>query len=231
MSHILTRNDFIDDARKIGCSIAAIRAVAEVESAGVGFDSKGQPKTLFEGHLFYRYTKGKFAATHPSLCYKTWTKVHYGKTRALEWARLQQALTLDRKAALLSTSWGTFQILGSNFAKCGYTDVETFVGDMFTDANTHLSMFTEFVLDSRLDDELRDLRFADFARIYNGPAYKSNAYDTKMLAAYKKYQREEDSLAAVPQEPPPEDIFWQPLEEPQPGSFAELSSGEVDIIV
>jgi hypothetical protein len=92
-------------------------------------------------------------------------------------------------------------------------------------------MFTEFVLDSRLDDELRDLRFADFARIYNGPAYKSNAYDTKMLAAYKKYQREEDSLAAVPQESPPEDIFWQPLEEPQPGSFAELSSGEVDIIL
>ena len=67
MSHILTRNDFIDDARKIGCSIAAIRAVAEVESAGAGFDSKGQPKTLFEGHLFYRYTKGKFATTHPPL--------------------------------------------------------------------------------------------------------------------------------------------------------------------
>jgi deoxycytidine triphosphate deaminase len=101
---------------------------------------------------------------------------------------------------------------------------------MFTDANTHLSMFTEFVLDSRLDDELRELRFADFARIYNGPAYRSNAYDTKMLAAYKKYQKEEDSLVQE-DEPESEDIFWQPVEDPQPGSFAALSAEQIDIIV
>lgn len=215
MPSALVPEDFIDDAAKIGCSVAAIRAVAEVESSGSGFDSKGRPKTLLEGHLFYKYTKGAYAKQYPSICYPTWTKRYYGKTRDQEWARLQQAIKLNRKAALLSTSWGTFQILGANYAACGYTDVEDFVLDMHKDSNKHLEIFTEFVIHSGLADELRDLRFADFARIYNGPSYRANAYDAKMLAAYNKFKEEE----------PTYNNFWQPLDEfPTDASVTQLAS-------
>lgn len=225
MGYVLSRADFVDDARKIGCSVAAIRAVAEVESAGSGFDKNLRPKTLFEGHLFYKFTKGKFAQSHPDLCYPSYTKKFYGKTREQEYNRLQRAVALDKNAAYLSTSWGTFQILGMNYAVCGCSTVEEFVQIMHKDANAHLELFTEFIINSRLDDELRELRWADFARIYNGPAYKTNAYDKKMANAYLKYVKEdtpdlkaEDETSVV--------SFWNPPEEvapAEPGSFADLS--------
>ncbi len=209
-NRILSRDDFLDDAHKIGCSVAAIRAVAEVESAGAGFDSLGRPKTLFEGHIFYKLTRGKFASSHPSLCYPRWTKQYYGKTRDAEFARLQQAISLDRNAALMSASWGTFQIMGGNYAICGFSNVEDFVAAQCLDANSHLTCFTEFVLDRGLADELRDLRWADFARIYNGASFKLNNYDVKMARAYAKFSAEEDELAKI--EEASTESYWQPVE-------------------
>ena len=209
-NRVLSRDDFLDDADKIGCSVAAIRAVAEVESAGSGFDSLGRPKTLFEGHIFYKLTKGRFASSYPSICYPRWTKQYYGKTRDAEFARLQQAISLDRNAALMSASWGTFQIMGGNYAICGFSNVEDFVSAHHTDANSHLQCFTEFVLDRGLSDELRDLRWADFARIYNGASFKLNNYDLKMAKAYSKFAAEEEELAKV--EVASTDSYWQPVE-------------------
>jgi hypothetical protein len=208
-TRVLTRDDFLDDASKIGCNVAAIRAVAEVESSGSGFDLLGRPKTLFEGHIFYKLTKGKFAASHPSICYPKWTRQFYGKTRDAEWARLQLAISLDRNAALMSASWGTFQIMGSNYAICGFASLEEFVQAQYSDANTHLQCFTEFVLDRGLSDELRDLRWADFARIYNGASYRLNNYDIKMSKAYSKFIAEEEALSKQEAE---STSYWQPVE-------------------
>lgn len=219
-SRILARDDFLDDANKIGCSVAAIRAVAEVESAGSGFDYLGRPKTLFEGHIFYKLTKGRFAVSHPSLCYPKWTKQFYGKTRDAEFARLQLAMNLDRKSALMSASWGTFQIMGNNFATCGFSSIEEFVEAQHTDANTHLACFTEFVMDRGLADELIDLRWTDFARIYNGASFKLNNYDVKIAKAYDKFSKEEELLATSESE-----SYWQPMEEYS--SFTSTTSQEV----
>ncbi|MFY8047897.1 MAG: N-acetylmuramidase domain-containing protein, partial [Erythrobacter sp.] len=55
------------------------------------------------------------------------------------------------------------------------------------EAREHLDMFVQFILVNDLDDELRDRRWADFARIYNGPGYAANRYDVKMAAAYAKH--------------------------------------------
>ncbi|WP_235862917.1 N-acetylmuramidase domain-containing protein [Vibrio ruber] len=55
--------------------------------------------------------------------------VHRGKK---EYKRLQQALTLEREAALKSTSYRRYQIMGFNHQSAGYDDVESFVrGDVF----------------------------------------------------------------------------------------------------
>jgi len=48
-----------------------------------------------------------------------------------------------------------------------------------------LDAFVQFVKNAGLDDELRRLDWAGFARGYNGPAYKANHYDEKLAAAYQ----------------------------------------------
>lgn len=186
----LTREDFIDDAAQIGCEVEAIMAVAAVESRGGGFDPEGFPKTLFEGHWFHKLTKGKYDQTHPHLSYPRWTRKWYGKSWREEKERLAEAVQLDRNAALQSASWGMFQIMGFNHGRCGFKTVQQFVNAMCRDENTQLEVFTMYIINSGLADELRDRRWADFARLYNGPSYHINKYDTKLATAYEKYKRQ-----------------------------------------
>ena len=56
----INEKDFKDAATKIGCSVAAIKAVAEVESKQSGFDEKDQPVILFERHVFSAKTNHLF---------------------------------------------------------------------------------------------------------------------------------------------------------------------------
>jgi hypothetical protein len=184
----LTREDFIDDSKRIGCDVACIQAVASVESSGGGFNPDGSPKTLFEGHWFHRYTKGIYAASHPDLSYPKWTKQFYGKTWQAELDRLNRAISLDRHSALMSASWGMFQVMGFNFAICGYKSVEDFYEDMCKDENAQLGAFTSYVINSGLSDELQKLDWDGFAYRYNGPEYKKNRYAEKLSAAYSKFK-------------------------------------------
>lgn len=191
--YTLEMAEFAAAAKHLGCSLPAVQAVTEVESSGSGFLSNGKVKLLFEGHIFWKYTKGRFETSHPSLCYKKWTKDFYTRGAnadirgAGELARLSQAMELNRTAALMSASYGMFQIMGFNFALCGYTSVDLFYDAMRFSADKQLGAFCDYVAHTSLTDELRDRRWADFARKYNGPEYKKNNYDGKLAAAYHKH--------------------------------------------
>lgn len=182
-------------AADLGCSLPALQAVVEVESAGRGFLSDGRPKILFEGHVFWKYTKGRYETSHPDICYQKWTKEHYSRGPNAdvrgdgELIRLALAMQLNRTAALMSASYGAFQIMGFNFALCGYTDVRAFYDAMCLSAEKQLMAFCEYIKQVGLADELKDLRWADFARKYNGPLFAKNAYDLKLAAAYAKRVR------------------------------------------
>lgn len=185
----LKREDFLDDASVLSCEVEAIMAVANVESSGSGFCPDDFPKTLFEGHHFHKLTHGAFDKVAPNISYRNWTKQFYGRTWMAERQRLNDAIQLNRNCALMSASWGMFQIMGSNFAICGYKSVQAFVNAMCKDHNTQLQAFTAYVTERGLADELRDLRWADFARLYNGPSYAVNQYDVKMAAEYARLKR------------------------------------------
>lgn len=187
MPDALQDEDYRFAATLLGCEYAALRAVAEVESPKGPFNQDGSPTTLFEGHKFHAYTRGKYDLTHPHLSYPTWTRKHYGRTWQAEQARLREAEALNRRAAWLSTSWGQFQIMGFNHAACGFMTVEQFVRAMHESAKAQLAAFVEYIRTRGLADELRDRRWADFARLYNGPAYAVNRYDVKMSDAYWKH--------------------------------------------
>ena len=168
-------------ARKIGCQVAAVRAVIDVESRG-GFLPDKRPKILFERHYFSRLTKCKYDGSHPAVSHTKWGGYKGG---AREYDRLAQAIKLDRKCALRSASWGAFQIMGDNYKICGFDDVEDFVAAMVSGEAEQLDAFVAFVKKNNLDDELIRTDWPAFARGYNGPAYRVNKYDEKLEAAYR----------------------------------------------
>jgi hypothetical protein len=167
-------------AEAIGCDVAAIRAVIDVESRG-GFLPDGRPKILFERHVFRKRTEGRFDRSHPDI---SSPKPGGYKGGAAEYERLERAIQLDRRAALQSASWGAFQVMGYHHRSLGCPDVEDFCRAMCQSEDDHLDAFVKFVKRNRLDDELCRRDWAAFARGYNGPAYRKNRYDTKLSAAY-----------------------------------------------
>jgi hypothetical protein len=167
-------------AKAIGCAVAAVRAVIDVESRG-GFLADGRPKILFERHYFCRLTGGNYNEANPDI---SSTRPGGYRGGAAEYERLLKAINLDRDAALRSASWGAFQIMGDNFKAAGFASVEAFVKAMVAGEPEQLDAFVKFVKKSNLDDELRRLDWAGFARGYNGPAFRENHYDTKLASAY-----------------------------------------------
>ena len=189
---VLTEDDYGRAAATLGCDVAAIKAVAEVESSGAGFLRDGRLRVLFEGHVFYRYTKGEFYDQFPTLCYPKWTSAYYCKgdpeTRgAGECARLDQAEQLDKTAAMMSCSIGKFQVMGFNFALCGFKSVEDFWAALASGEDAQLDAFCQYVKHTGLQSVLAQHNWTEFARRYNGPEYQKNQYDTKLAQAYQKH--------------------------------------------
>jgi hypothetical protein len=186
MNQGLIHQDYLKAANRLRCDVAAIRAVCEVEAPKGGFFPDGTPTTLFEGHKFHAFTDGRYSDSHPEISYESWTREHYGDWKR-EKERLAEAVALDRAAALKSASWGKFQIMGFNHAAAGFPVLQHFVNAMYDSEAAQLNAFVNFVLHEKLDDELRERRWADFARRYNGPGYRLNHYDTKLAKAFASF--------------------------------------------
>lgn len=192
----LTDQDFEAAAARLGCDVAAIRAVYEVESAGAAFGPDGRATVLWEGHKFSEFTQRRFDATHGGVSWPRWDRSRYprgtpAERHAANWAKIEYAAGLEggrwRDQAFQSASYGAPQIMGFNFAACGFADVHGFVAAMNAGAADQLAAFTGLVLAWGLADELRERRWADFARRYNGPGYAANAYDMKLAAAFGRW--------------------------------------------
>lgn len=182
----LTEQDFIDAAAALGCDVAAIKAVCEVESPKGGFNADDSLTTLFEAHKFSKYTGRRFDKTHPHLSSTSWNRALYAKTWQGEWARLKEATALDAVSAIMSTSFGRFQIMGFNHGACGYRDAADMVTDFATGEPAQLRAFVEIIKTWDLDDELRAHRWLPFALAYNGPSAQLNKYPEKMAAAFAR---------------------------------------------
>ena len=193
----LSNSDVEEQAKANGIDPAMLFAIRDVEGQSDGFLSDGRPLILFERHKFYQALEKKFGTAKavavmteaPLICHPKWdASVYKGYKR--EYDRLNYAITFDRECALLSASWGMFQIMGGNYEMCGYKDVEAFVKDMYESEDFHLTAVIKFILaQPKLIKAIKDKNFALIAQIYNGPAYAKNAYDKKLANAYKLYAK------------------------------------------
>lgn len=200
----ISEQQFRDAAGIVGCQVSSIKAVYKVETNGSGYLTDGRLKILFEGHVFWKqledagYQPVKIIAQYPAaadILYPKWTKKYYIGGKG-EWVRHSRAIDLCKKIgadtmlALNSASYGSFQVMGFNSVKSGYSDAQV----MITAFNSggeyeHLVAFCRYVKAVKLDDELRAKDWARFAYHYNGPGYKGSPlydwddYDIKLAKA------------------------------------------------
>ncbi|TFY94543.1 DUF3380 domain-containing protein [Pseudomonas nabeulensis] len=191
----LSETDFQSAATQLGSGISVniIKAFATVESGGrSGFGPAKLPVIAFEGHLFRKYTKHIYDQAHPLLSYPykkkagpQWQTNNKDQTKA--WETMATAFALDQEAALKSASWGMFQIMGFNFASCGYKTVFEFSAALKVNAGNQLKAFLGFCSKSpALMKAMKAKDFTGMARNYNGEDYGN--YDVLMQKAYEKLE-------------------------------------------
>jgi hypothetical protein len=190
-------------------SLPVIKAIISVESSGRGHLSDGRAKILFEGHKFWHWLEKfdkdprvlKNGKEH--IIYEKWTRDHY-RVGAGEYERLKEAKTIDPKAAIYSTSWGLFQILGENLEHNikgrKYKSHEEFEARQHESECYHFLDFLEFIKNKKVrgkslveyisENNAGNYDWEAFAFGYNGSAYKVNKYHIKMKNEYERFKRE-----------------------------------------
>ena len=196
MRHIQIFSDIYSQAANdLNVEIAAIKAVAKVESKGDPFLPSGHPVVLFESHHFRKFTNKQYDTSFPKLShpYKgndgKVIRYYIGGEREVT-ERLEKAAGLNKEAAYKSASWGKFQIMGFNYKQSGFQSVFSFVEAMKKNENEQVIAFCNFIKsDSVIHKTLKQKDWSAFAKRYNGPDYAVNKYDLKMAKAYNQFKQ------------------------------------------
>jgi hypothetical protein len=181
-SHPLTSAGIAAAADGMSVGVQEVWTVLGVETSGCGFLPDRRPEILYERHIFHQLTGGRFDDGNLS----DPTRGGYGAGGAHQYERLTAAISLDREAALKSTSWGLGQVLGNNFNAVGFLDVEQMVQAMSDSEDAQLAAVRAFILRNHLDRALKTHDWASFARGYNGPAFATNHYDVRLRGEFQK---------------------------------------------
>lgn len=182
----LRDEDFISAAKLLGCDATIIKAFASVESSGCGFwnfDDGWKPKLKFEAHWFGYFTQYIYNESHPTISSKG--IVPSLNTRGPgEYRRLDEACALNRAAGLKSSSWGKFQIMGFNYGRSGFSELQDFINAMFRSESDQLKAFCNFIKsDYRLLAALKNHDYQTMALLYNGKT-QVMSYSAKLEQAY-----------------------------------------------
>lgn len=190
------------DGKVDNALIPSLKAVVAVESSGNGFLPTGEAKKLVEGHRAWKtclkrgLNPAEIAARgYEDVLYPRWTKEHYIGGVGEESRLLRLTEAVGEEIALMSTSFGLGQVLGENYAACGYDSVQDYAAAMEESHDKQLEAMLGFIKSNNLWRHLEGdtPNFAAFARGYNGPAYAKNQYDAKMHRAFRQF-------ATAPQE-------------------------------
>lgn len=178
----LSQDGFNTAIDTIGTKAAELWAVITVETSGCGYFDDRRPQILYERHIFYKLTQGRFPVSDIN---SPDAGGYAGGTA--EYDRLTRAMALDQDAALQSASWGIGQVLGENFRAAGFSDVTSMVTAMCGTEDAQILAVCKFMASNGLDRALRNHDWAGFARGYNGPNYVKYSYDTKLSQNYQKF--------------------------------------------
>lgn len=180
-----TEVDYLSAARRLGAPVAHVKAIADVESAGEPFwdlDGKQVVPVRFEAHWFGRLTGYRFNNSHPDLSSVEWNPALAANTRKGAWAQVHAAEALDRKAADQATSWGAFQVMGFNWSRDRYKDVDDLINAVQTEWG-QLDAFARYIeADPALLAALQSGNWPVVETLYNGGGY-GGVYAARLAAA------------------------------------------------
>ena len=80
--------------------------------------------------------------------------------------------------------------MGAHWAWLGFADVDALVAEARKGAAGQARLMARFIEKSGLKEALRSRDWEAFARGYNGPGFRQNAYHTKLAAAYRRLRRD-----------------------------------------
>jgi hypothetical protein len=105
-----------------------------------------------------------------------------------EWDQLIKARSVHQSAADRSASWGAYQVMGFNAEHVGFKDIAEMVEAVKTIEGQTKAFVGYLKHVPSTIKALKKLDFTTFAKLYNGPAYAKNKYDTKMRSYYNQYK-------------------------------------------
>lgn len=183
----ITEEQYKSISERLDIEVELIKAVQSVETNGLGYHENNLLKILFEAHIFHRLTNGIYSKNNLDISSLKWNRSLYiGGIK--EYNRLNKAYELNLEAALQSASWGLFQIMGFNYKACGYLSIYSFINDVKKGLYQALQQFLQYCKTRNILNLLKEYKWAEFAKAYNGLSYKKNRYDTKLKSAYFKYK-------------------------------------------
>lgn len=176
-------------AKARGVIPAFMLAVVMTESAGKVSSQVGvrqEPLIRWEGHYFFKLLPAskRKAAVAAGLASPKAGAIKNPSSQVERYRLLERAKQIDEDAALMSCSWGIGQVMGSHWEALGYASVQEFVETARKGFDGQLELMLRFIEKNGLLDELQRQDASGFARGYNGPNYKVNAYDKKIMQAY-----------------------------------------------
>lgn len=172
----------------------ALLAICEVEANGKVFAmvrGKPEPYIRWEGHYFDRRLKnGKQArARAAGLAHPKAGAVKNPGSQEKRWDMVRRASAIDDQAAKESFSIGIGQVMTAHWKALKFTSVDDMIRVARIDAAGQVDLMARYIHEFGLADELKRHDWAGFARGYNGPAYKKNAYHRKMATAYARLKK------------------------------------------
>ena len=200
-------------AKELDLDPALIWAVMRVESNGHFSLKDGKIPILLERHWVYKFVKKRlgwrkaryFYKKYPDICNPKaggYNKPSWYKDTQNNWQYEKLAkciIKIDREIAHLSTSFGAFQIMGFNYALCGYESATKMANKFHQDPQKEqIKAFINFIKNYKHGKAyfaLKNYRFDLFAKYYNGLGYKKNNYDNKLVVAYASWYEDAENIA------------------------------------
>ena len=190
-------NSMVEVTKPFGIDPYFTYAVGTIESNNTPFLSNGSPIVRFEKHVFLRQLKKHKAPTSmidkanklKGSNFNTLVSAMSIEDKIAAMSTVELALELDDYCAMMSTSYGIFQIMGFNHKPAGYDTVSSFVEAMGKSEENQIKAFCHFIKNNGLIPVINKLDFATFARRYNGPNYAQNSYDVKLRKAYNAVKK------------------------------------------
>jgi hypothetical protein len=195
-------SDYEEMAKQLGCLKTAAQAVVQVCGARSGFTVSGKCRILFQRDKFYAllYRRGKTIEEMEQLRLDYPTVINpvpggYFDDE-FEYDRFCIAVSIDPDLAMKCTSWGRFNLPGTNYRLCGCDSIVSFITKMQQSERYQLQAFVKYIKSCPdLLIALQKLEWGVFASTYFGPMAKFHGIDVALLDAYRKRYVKEREFA------------------------------------